>query len=103
MNTTEPNEQVPELPLPRYPGESAAAYLGFVTYYCLPDRKLQNVADAMEVHIQTVKRWSSDFKWSDRLVEQKARILGHRAAAEAAIVKNDAAKAEEESKARLNF
>src|SRR3954463_1828822 len=97
------NEHCPNLPLPRYPGESAKAYLAFVTFYCMKDRTYQKVADAVDVSLITIKRWASDNKWSDRLMEQKARILGQRVAAEDAIVKIETAKLEEESKARLNF
>ena len=100
---SETNEHCPNLPLPRYPGESAKAYLAFVTFYCMKDRTYQKVADAVNVSLVTIKRWASDNKWSDRLLEQKARILGQRVAAEDAIVKIETAKLEEESKTRLNF
>src|SRR4051812_43088481 len=77
------------LPCPPAPGESPLAYDGFLHWFNLPDkdRKLKRVAEDLDVCLGTVKSWSSEFKWSTRLLHYKARLMGSRAEAEAEVIK----------------
>jgi hypothetical protein len=90
-----PSEHKPKLhmnlfPFIPLPGESPLAFEGFVTWFNLKDRKLKLVAEAIDVNISTVKNWSAEFGWANRLLKYKAQLMGNRAQAEAEVVKNQA-------------
>src|SRR4051794_33205178 len=67
------------------PGEHPLAFEGFMTWFALKDRNLKQVAEIMNVHAQTVREWSSQFKWADRLLKYKADLLTDRIQAEAEV------------------
>jgi hypothetical protein len=67
------------------PGESLIAFEGYMTWFGLKDRNPQRVAELMNVEVQTVRNWSSQFKWADRLLKYKADLLTDRVQAEAEV------------------
>src|SRR4051794_8752312 len=89
MNETPTPEQSPDLVLPfvKAPDETPEAFEGFLTFFDLKDRRLQNVAELLDVHHATVKAWSAKFKWRERLMNYKVRLMGDRLQAEAECIK----------------
>jgi len=55
-------------PWDRMSGESAAAYSAFLMYRdCEPPRSLAKAAQQMERHPSLLKRWSSRYRWQERV------------------------------------
>jgi hypothetical protein len=52
----------------RHPGETSRAYSAFLTFFQLGHgRCLQTVAAKLDESLDTIKRWSSKFDWSNRI------------------------------------
>jgi hypothetical protein len=77
---------------PRSPGETPRAFSAFLAFFNLGhSRSLQAVADHLDEKLDTVKKWSSRFRWSDRIQSFNSRLLQRRAEAEAALRAQEAA------------
>lgn len=69
----------------RLPGETPRAFGAFLTYFHLGHgRSLQGVADRLDEVLPTVKKWSSKYRWRERINDFNSGLLGSSAAAEAA-------------------
>jgi hypothetical protein len=83
----------------RFPGESPRAYSAFMTFFQLGHaRTLPAVAEKLDEGIDTIRKWSSKFDWSDRIQSFNAGILQQHAEAEAIALREQAA----EWSARMN-
>src|SRR3954464_4658896 len=80
----------PYLPLP---GETPLAFEAFIYWFNLKEHKLKLVAEALDIHISTIKEWSSLFRWTDRFLQHKARLLGESAEVHVQAAKTQAADA----------
>jgi hypothetical protein len=82
-----PNSTPGTLPsFPRYPGETPRAFSAFTTFFSLGHtRSLQAVADQLGEKLGTVKKWSSRFRWGDRIQSFNAGLLQQQVAAEIAL------------------
>jgi hypothetical protein len=70
---------------PRLPAETPRAFSAFRAFFDLGhSRSLQSVADHLGEKLDTIKKWSSRFRWSDRIHSFNAGCLQHAAATEAA-------------------
>src|SRR4051812_27805982 len=79
----------PYVPLP---GESPSAFEAFTYWFNLKVRKLKIVAENLDISIHTIKEWSSQFRWNDRLLQHKARLLGESAEMQVEAARDHAAK-----------
>ena len=63
------------------PGETPRAFSAFLTYFHLGHaRALQTVADQLDEGLPTVKKWSSRFRWAERVNRFHAGLLQSSAA-----------------------
>src|SRR5689334_3677995 len=70
---------------PRFPGETPRAFSAFTTFFELGhSRSLPAVADLLGENHDTVRRWSSKFRWSNRIHSANSNLLQHQADAQAA-------------------
>jgi hypothetical protein len=73
----------PQPLFPRLPGETPRAFSAFVAFFDLGhSRSLQAVADRLGEKLDTIKKWSSRFRWSDRIHSFNTGILQQAAAGE---------------------
>ena len=76
----------------RSPGETPRAFSAFTAFFGLGHaRSLQAVADQLDEKLDTVKKWSSRFRWSDRIHSFNSGLLHQQAQADAALAAQDAA------------
>ena len=69
---------------PRSSGESLRAYNAFITFFQLGhNRTRQTVADKLHESIDSIKKWSAKFDWSERIIAFDSGLLQQRAKAEA--------------------
>ena len=65
---------------PRATGETPRAFTAFTAYFTLSRaRPLQAVADQLDEHLSTVKKWSVRHQWSERISAFNAGLLQHQA------------------------
>jgi hypothetical protein len=87
----------PELPPPQpsfHPsaGETPRAFSAFVAFFDLGhDRSLPALADRLGEKLDSLKRWSSRFRWNARIQEFNSALLQQHAAAETATRSQEAA------------
>jgi hypothetical protein len=69
----------------RSPGETPRAFNAFIAFFDLGhSRCLQAVADLLGEKLDTIKKWSSRFRWSDRIHSYNTGLLQQLATAQAA-------------------
>jgi hypothetical protein len=77
---------------PRCPGETPRAFSAFLAFFQLGHgRCLQAVADHLGEKHDTVKAWSSKYRWSERIQSYHSGLLQQQAEAEAAARRQQAA------------
>jgi hypothetical protein len=70
---------------PRFPGETPRAFSAFAAFFELGhSRSLPAVADLLGENHDTVRRWSSKFRWSARIHSANSNLLQQHANAQAA-------------------
>ena len=88
-----PAAPAPALPsFQRQPGETPRAFGAFVAFFELGHgRSLRAVASRLGENVLTLKKWSSKYRWRERLQEYQSGRLQARAAADAALPPSPAA------------
>ena len=82
----------PSPAFPRVPGETPRAFGAFMAFFALGHaRSLQAVAAQLGEKHDTVKAWSSKYRWSDRIHAFNSGLLQQAADAEAAARRQQAA------------
>ncbi len=77
---------------PRLPGETPRAFGAFLAYFDLSQpRSHAAVADRLGEKLDTVKAWSSRYRWSHRLAAFQSSLLQQQVAAQLALHRDHAA------------
>jgi hypothetical protein len=85
-----PDSAVPSFP--RCPGETPRAFGAFTAFFQLGhSRSLQAVADRLGEKPDTVKGWSSKYRWSERIHDFNSGLLRQQAEAQVAARRHQAA------------
>lgn len=78
--------------LPRCPGETPRALGAFIAWFNLGQgRSLPAVADQLGEKLDTIKKWSSQHRWADRLCRHQAGLLQQQVDAQVALHQEQAA------------
>ena len=76
----------------RLPGETPRAFSAFMAFFNLGhSRSLQTVAGQLDEKLDTVKKWSSRFRWSDRIQSFNSGLLQQQAEAQVALCAQETA------------
>ncbi|MCX6902381.1 MAG: hypothetical protein NTW03_02640 [Verrucomicrobia bacterium] len=82
----------PPPPFPRFPGETPRAYGAFLAFYQLGHRRsLHGVADHLGEKHDSVKAWSSRYRWTERICSFNSGLLQQQVETEAAARRQHAA------------
>ncbi len=77
---TEPGNPNAQPAFQHSPGETPRAFSAFMTYFRLGhERSHQAVADKLDESLNTIKRWSSKFDWTQRVQNFNAGLLDQQA------------------------
>ena len=89
---TQPSTLNAQPVFPRFPGETPRAFSAFLAFFQFGHgRSLPAVANKLDEGIDTVRKWSSKFDWSERIQSFNAGILQQHAETEAASQREQAA------------